>query len=121
MDKKYLLLILLLLVAITLLLFFDKKENQNNITETEDGIIFFYQTGCSFCNSVEKYIEDNKIEEKISIRKRDVLNKSNSNLMTQKADICGLSMNNVGVPFLWTGEKCLIGEKDILNFFQSEI
>jgi hypothetical protein len=32
---------------------------------------------------------------------------------------CELSQENVGVPFLWTGSECLMGDKDITTFFEN--
>lgn len=123
MDKKNILLIFISLgiAAIGFYNFFVSK-NPDNVGNSEDGIILFYQTGCSYCKIVDDYIKENNVEEKVVFQKKEVLsNQNNAALMSQKASICGLSLKNIGVPFLWTGEKCLIGDKDIVNFFQQEI
>ena len=121
MNKKIILLILIgSAIVIGAFSFFVTKNSDND--NVESGMILFYQTGCSYCAIVDKYIEENNIAEKLSFQIKEVLsNKNNAVLMTQKASICGLSLKNVGVPFLRTGEECLIGDKDIVNFFKQEI
>ena len=41
----------------------------------------------------------------------------------QKAAICKISANAIGVPFLWDGpdSKCIVGDQDVINFFKSKI
>jgi len=37
-----------------------------------------------------------------------------------KAKICELPTDSIGVPFLWDGKDCLIGDQDIINFFKQK-
>jgi glutaredoxin len=70
---------------------------------------------------VEKYIEENKIQDKISFTQKEVYyNQNNAKELEAKAKICGLPTDSIGVPFLWDGEKCLIGDQDIINFFSAK-
>lgn len=41
--------------------------------------------------------------------------------MVAKARVCGLNTNSIGVPFLWDGSNCLIGDCDIISFFEAEL
>ena len=47
-------------------------------------------------------------------------NQNNAKELTEKARICGLPTDSIGVPFLWDGEKCFIGDQDIINFFSAK-
>ncbi len=93
-------------------------EQQN---QTAIQIILFYGDGCPHCKIVEEYIEKNNIKEKISITQKEIYyNKINSNELVEKAKICGLPTNSIGVPFLFDGKKCYIGDQDIINFFKQK-
>ena len=41
--------------------------------------------------------------------------------LSQKASECGLSTNSVGVPFLWDGKTCLVGDADVIDFFRKRV
>jgi len=84
-----------------------------------DGTILFYGQGCSHCKNVDDYIKNNNIEQKVSFTRIEVwYNKSNAALLGQVAEKCSLTSNSVGVPFLYDGKNCLIGEVDVINFFK---
>ena len=92
------------------------KENQ-----PADQIILFYGNGCPHCAIVEDYINKNKIQEKIPLIQKEVYyNQNNAKDLEAKAKICGLPTDSIGVPFLWNGKDCLIGDKDIINFFEQK-
>ena len=97
-----------------------KEHGQYSQTPTRH----FAGDGCPHCVKVEEFFVSNKIEEKISIIKKKVFNnKTNLSLLTSKVKKCGLSTNNIGVPFLWDGatSKCLSGDVDIIKFFEDKI
>lgn len=85
---------------------------------SSDAPIFFYGNSCPHCKDVEEWMEDNKIEEKIQIVKKEVYdNRANSLELTQVAESCGLPTDSIGVPFLYTTDKqCLIGTPDITTY-----
>ena len=125
MNKKLLfttiLFIIVLIFSITLLLG-ERNKNQPIVQQNKQSqIILFYGDGCPHCVIVEDYIEENNIEEKISFGQKEVYyNKNNANDLADKAKICGLSANSVGVPFLWDGSKCFIGDQEIIEFFKQQ-
>jgi glutaredoxin len=95
--------------------------NPKNSQTEKSRIILFYGKGCPHCALVEKYINENKIQDKISFAQKEVYyNQSNAKELEAKAKICGLPTDAIGVPFLWDGEKCLIGDQDIINFFRQK-
>ncbi|MFA5359929.1 MAG: hypothetical protein WC349_03150 [Patescibacteria group bacterium] len=96
----------------------EPTEQQN---QTASQIILFYGDGCPHCKIVEDYIGKNNIKEKFSFIQKEVYyNKTNANELGEKAKICGLATDSIGVPFLFDGKKCYIGDQDIINFFKQK-
>lgn len=99
----------------------DKKiESDSSVApKTQEEIILFYGDGCPHCAIVEEFIKENKIDEKISFSQKEVyFNKQNSSKLVEKAQICGFDTDSIGVPFLWDGTGCLVGDQDIVDFFK---
>lgn len=84
--------------------------------------ILFYGNTCPHCADAEKWIEQNKIKEIISVVKKEVYdNQVNANELAQVAKSCGLSTESIAVPFLYTPEgKCLIGTPDIVSYLSNK-
>jgi glutaredoxin len=113
------LVIIISLVAIVGLFFLSRQGNNKKELPTENDMILFYSLSCPHCQNVEKYIEDNAVTEKYSFDRLEISNnRDNSAKLVEKAKICGLETQGLGVPFLWTGEKCLMGDADIIEFFK---
>jgi glutaredoxin len=94
-------------------------ENKGNQSASE--IILFYGKGCPHCAVVEEYIKENNIQDKVSFVQKEVYyNQDNAKELLEKAKICGIPTNSIGVPFLWDGKNCLIGDRDIINFFKQK-
>jgi len=83
--------------------------------------ILFYGDTCPHCKIVEQYISDNKILDKMPLEQKEVYkDQANAAEMVVAARACGLSQNDLGVPFLWSDNKCLTGDTDIVNFFKTK-
>jgi glutaredoxin len=94
---------------------------QENQQIEQSQIILFYGDGCPHCAKVEEYFKENNVKEKISFVEKEVYyNLDNAKELEDKAKICGLPTDSIGVPFLWAGEKCLVGDGDIINFFKQK-
>ncbi|MEK7562480.1 MAG: hypothetical protein AAB509_02280 [Patescibacteria group bacterium] len=84
------------------------------------GIILFYGDGCSHCKLVEDFISQNKIEEKVKFTRLEVFNnRDNAQILLERSKACGINTDQVGVPFLWDGKTCLIGDPDVIKFFKN--
>lgn len=82
-------------------------------------VILFYGNTCPHCEKVQEYL--NQQPNSIRYRHLEVYaNPENANLMAQKAKSCGLQTDQIGVPFLFDGQKCLIGDQDIINWFKQQ-
>lgn len=105
--------------------FFQEKIGSDPLADIQNKLIFFYGEGCPHCVNVETFFQENNIESKIQFDKKEVFNnRQNSYLMTLIATKkCGLSEDNLGVPFLWNGpdSKCLLGDQPIIDFFKQKI
>jgi glutaredoxin len=86
------------------------------------GITLYYGEGCLHCRNVEQFLEENDVRQKVSFEQKEVWsNQENAQEMRDVAKSCGLPIDSLGVPFLWTGTGCLVGDKDIINFFQKKL
>ena len=87
----------------------------------EDGIVLFYGISCPHCALVNDFIQKNGIKEKVAFKEKEVYsNRSNAEELVATAEKCGILQDSIGVPFLWDGSKCLIGDKDIIDFFEKK-
>ena len=85
------------------------------------GIIFFYGDTCPHCKNVEDFIKANNIDKKVKYAMLEVFHdQNNAALLLQKAQICGINQNQLGVPLVWDGKKCYMGEPDVTNFFKAQ-
>jgi hypothetical protein len=89
--------------------------------EIPDGIIFFYGEECKYCKKVEDFVAQNKIEDKVKFTSLEVWsNKDNQTILAEVLPMCGISANEVGVPFLYDGNgRCYVGDVDIINYFKN--
>jgi len=122
MDKK----IILTIIAIILAggLFWAWQSGVFSSTKPfpiPGGIILFYGEDCPHCKNVEDFIFQNNLKEKVIFKELEVWhNKDNQNILVQVVQKCNIKTNEVGVPFLYDGANCYIGDKDIINFLKNE-
>lgn len=89
---------------------------------TPDGaasIVYYYGEECPHCKDVQKFLEENKIAEKVSFVKKEVWhNSKNKNEMDIRAKSCGIGQEGMGVPFLFAEGECFVGTPDVIGFFK---
>ena len=96
---------------------------QGNVAATPivTDINFFYGKECPHCQDVEKFMEENKIAEKVKFDSIEVWhNKANSKILLEKVKECSIAEDEVGVPLLYARGKCIIGAPEIEKFFRQE-
>ena len=88
----------------------------------EATVILFYGDTCPHCKNVDEYLSANKVRERFSFQELEVYNNAaNAAKLTKTAKDCGLdTKQGVGVPFLFDGQTCLMGDRDIINYFQNK-
>lgn len=117
--KKTLFIIIAIVLVVGVLFVLSYFSN----TKTDvSGIILFYGDGCPHCEIVDDFINENKVKEKVRFIELEVFNnEENQKIWLDKVNFCKLNSNDVGVPFLWDGKNCLMGDIDIINFFQEKL
>ncbi|MDD3386762.1 MAG: hypothetical protein PHU17_00755 [Candidatus Pacebacteria bacterium] len=102
-----------------LIVFFIIFFNDNTKIVAEDSdIILFSSEYCGHCALVKEYIDANEIENKIKFEIKDA--NEEIALLFEIARSCGIT-GDVGVPLLFDGEKCISGDRDIINFFNDKV
>lgn len=121
MEKKSIIKIILLLVGIIILVaglwYWTKPEEATGITS---DIVLFYGRECPHCREVDKFLEENKLAEKVQFDRLEIFhNAQNRAILTAKARECGIADSEIGVPFLFDAveKKCLAGTPEIEDFF----
>jgi len=110
-------LIIIAVIAVAVIFLLVNKQGDEDFSKT--GIILFYGDGCPHCENVDKYIADNGIADKVTFTKKEVFNdEANGELLVNIAKQCKIDTSAVGVPFLWSGERCISGDEDVINFFK---
>jgi glutaredoxin len=93
--------------------------NTNNIG-TGNDVVFYYGSSCPHCLKVESFMDNNEFPlKKVLVRKEVFDNQVNAEEMARRAEQCGINKESLGVPFFWYKGKCLVGDEDIIKFFQS--
>ncbi len=98
------------------------SEGQKSVSFSVSDITYYYGNTCPHCKEVENWMEENKIEEKIKVVKKEVYdNASNAAELRLAAQKCGLDTKSIGVPFLYSPEgKCFIGTPDVIAFLKEK-
>ena len=110
--------VLIVLGSSLIIGFFSFNKPKVDIT----GIILFYGDGCSHCKLVDDFISQNNVEAKVKFARLEVFNnKDNAQILSERAKACGINTADIGVPFLWDGKTCLVGDPDVIKFFQDKI
>ncbi|MBX4200832.1 hypothetical protein KW786_01755 [Candidatus Parcubacteria bacterium] len=128
-NKRFLFFVVsILLLEIALVAFngggFDWTRGFLHTTTTTapPGILLFEASDCANCTKVETFIKNNAVESKVKFTRLDVVNNStNMNILSDKAQTCGLDQSQLGVPFLWDGSHCILGYVDVIQFFRKEM
>lgn len=92
-------------------------------TVSPQGIILFESKDCLQCKKVDDFINAQAVEGKVAFTRLEVIgNNINYDILSDKAQTCGLNISQIGVPFLWDGAGgCIIGYVDVIKFFQTKI
>ncbi len=84
-------------------------------------IILFYGDGCPHCKNVDDFLAQNQIDQKVKFSRLEVFNnEGNQKILLEKVNACRMKTEEVGVPLLWDGKNCLLGDEDIIKFFKSK-
>lgn len=132
MNKKNILFTSLLLLLIALVFLFfnimstEVSEEDNFIDQTnvavDEELILFYGEGCQYCSIVNNYINENDLEFKTQLQVKEIyFNEENSSEFDSKFSQCQPQPPFRGVPLLWHGGFCLMGEQEIVEYLENLI
>lgn len=109
---------LLILVIGAIVVWGLRDGSESAATPLGDGMVMYWGDGCPHCENVTKFLEEKHIADKVSFEQKEVWNdRANAKEMARRAKSCGLSSNDIGVPFLFSDGKCFIGEPDVEKEF----
>ncbi len=116
---------ILLIIVIAVVGYFGYNlffANSSNPSQPADAVLFWGQ-GCPHCETVKKYIDDNKINQKLVIDQKEVYyNKANQALMEKAAKQCQMDTSQgLGVPFATIDGKCFVGDQPIIDALNQKI
>jgi len=79
--------------------------------------VLYHKFDCPHCANVEKFLHDNGGAAKAGIVLAEVSrNQRNAILHAKRALSCGLTADNLPLPLLWDGDKCIVGDRDIIVY-----
>lgn len=114
--------IVLILVIFTFWVFSRSKNQCKIIGDPNSQIVLYFRDDCPHCKKVEEFIKSNEADKKITFAQKEVgLCQSNAKDLLNKSQQCGIPQNQLGVPLLWDGSKCIEGDGDIISFFQQKL
>ncbi|MGC9031341.1 MAG: glutaredoxin family protein [Minisyncoccia bacterium] len=119
-TKKLLFLTILFIFVAFFSVFILIKQKKEKFLNFENSLILYYSIGCPHCAKVDEFLKENKLNNKIPLEKKEVyLHKKNQEELIEKAKNCGIT-SSIGVPFLWDGKNCYIGDREIINFLKEK-
>lgn len=93
-------------------------QPSSQATVVPAGIFYFYSDTCAHCAAVEQYIAENKIRQKLYFISRNVAaDQANSGLFVAVGQRCGIAENKLAVPLLYDGQRCYVGQDNVISYF----
>ena len=87
-------------------------------------LVLYYGNTCPHCKIVEEWLKNYDPFNRIGVVLKEVYqNQDNRKEFIEKATICKLDLNNLGVPMLWEAEnsKCYEGDQPITDFLNTKL
>lgn len=80
--------------------------------------ILYYGDGCPHCANVEDFLKTKQLPASFKLIKKEVYNNSaNAGQLQLVARSCGQT-GSVSIPFLYVNDICIIGDADIIKYFE---
>ena len=120
-GKYYLILTIAVVIIGGITLWFFGRPQK--VVAPTGGIIYYYGKDCPHCQEVEKFMEDNKVAEKVEFAKEEVQysNKNAQELLSRGRE-CNLEKEEIGsIPLVYDKGQCFLGAPEVIDFFKSQI
>ncbi len=121
MNKNINILFVFILLALLAGGFFVFSRGHKLSPKAKEQFILFYSQTCPHCQKVEKYINGNQAAEKLPIEEKNISQPANRNELIKYAQKCGLATDRIGVPLLFDGQRCLVGDQEIISFLRQKL
>lgn len=115
-----------LIITIGIVGAYKLTSNPQTVANTtgEADVILFWGNGCPHCETVKKYISDNKVDSQLKIDQKEIYyNQENKKLLDETVKKCPNldTSNGVGIPlaFVQKTNQCFVGDTPIIDFFKS--
>lgn len=120
--KKSLIFFFLAFLVFSLTLSGCAKNPNNNATSMPAGLVYYGSDSCAHCAKVQEFMDAGNLWAKFAVTKKEISKDTNNQMeFFNVADKCGLMVNgSASIPLLWTGETCVSGDADIINYFKNK-
>jgi hypothetical protein len=95
-------------------------NSSTDTNTTQDRIVYYYGKSCPHCKNVAQFIEANGIDKKVSYTKKEFSDPAVTKEFLSRAEQCGINPSEAGVPLVFSGGKCYMGDVDVINFFKAK-
>ncbi len=118
--KKYIVILLVILIMISGIWLLVREQSKSAVKPNE--IVLFYSEVCPHCAKVDAFLKADNIRSKVKFSEKEVSqNRDNLTSLVRTMQHCKIPVKKVvEVPLLWTGSECLVGDKDIIQFFKDK-
>lgn len=83
------------------------------------GKFYFSSTTCAHCATVSQYVTEHDVKNKLYYIERDIgPDPYNTALLKAIGERCGISQNDLAVPFFWDGSACYVGDGEVIAYFE---
>lgn len=97
-----------------------QKPNVNNYANIPSGRFYFHAPGCSHCDTVAAYAEEQKTHQRFYYIEQMVGNGGSADMLLKAiAARCRISETSLSVPLFWDGSRCYMGSDEVIGFFKS--
>jgi len=92
-------------------------------SNTSAKMTYYGSDSCPHCAKVQEYMDANDLWNKLAVEKKEIYkDQSNSLEFFNHAEKCGLVKDgSAAIPLLWTGETCVSGDVDIIEYFKTKL
>ncbi len=125
-QNIYYIFVVSILLIFLILIIVNKNEEPENIrkyqqvsnqqeSDSTKILTIFDSMQCPHCRIVDEYIKENKDEiyKNFEIHKKGIESSENLSELNKLSLKCNIGAN-IGIPLMWDGEKCYVGDAEII-------
>lgn len=83
---------------------------------------YFYGESCPHCANVDQFLKDKGLDKSLKMTRKEVYyNDFNAKDLAEQATDCDIETDQLGIPLLWDGRDCIIGDQPIIDYFREKM